>query len=59
MSVYSHSVIVYLLHDKDLAFCFDLLINDKIRQSDDNFTKHFRTVAVENINYFLAFIDYT
>ena len=35
--VYSHNVIVYLLHDKGLAFCYALLSNDKIRQSDDNY----------------------
>ena len=44
----SHSVLVDLLHDKDLAFCYALLRNDKIRQSDDNY----RTVSVENVNCF-------
>ena len=29
-------IVYFLLYAKDLAFCYALLRNDKIRQSDDN-----------------------
>ena len=45
LEVYSHNVIVYLLHDKGLAFCYALLSNDKIRQSDDNYKKFQNSVS--------------
>ena len=35
-NICSYSLIVYLLYAKDLAFCYALLSNDKIRQSYDN-----------------------
>ena len=37
--------IMYLLHDKGLAFCYALLSNDKIRQSDDNYKKFQNSVS--------------
>ena len=45
LNVYSHNVIVYLLHDKGLAFCYALLSNDKISQSDDNYKKFQNSVS--------------
>ena len=44
---HSHSVIVYLLYDKDLAFCYALLRNDKIRQSDDNYKTFQNSVSLK------------
>ena len=56
---YSHNVIVDLLHDKGLAFCYALISNDKIRQSDDNYKKIQNSVSRKYQLFFLAFIDYT
>ena len=45
--------IVYLLNDKGLAFCYALLSNDKIRQSDDNYNyKKFKNTVSQKCQLF-------
>ena len=51
-------VIVHLLYDKDLAFCYVLLRYDKIRQSDNNYKK-FQNSVSRKCQVFKEFLDYT
>ena len=54
LNTYSHSLIVYLLHDKDLAFCYSLLRNDKVMIMYKTFQN---SVSLKS-QLFLAFLDY-
>ena len=56
--MYSNSLKVYLLDAQDLSFCYAILRNDKIRQSDNSYyTRYFRTVSVQKCQLFIVFLS--